>query len=105
MPASTLCSASQLLPFTSILPIRSEEHTSELQSPCNIVCRLLLEKKKIITNLNFFIHVYSENTTESGTPASSKPSRTLLTYTHSLSVFQILFIANMCLVRHLNSYI
>src|SRR5256885_11621128 len=26
-------------------PIRSEEHTSELQSPCNIVCRLLLEKK------------------------------------------------------------
>src|ERR1022692_4337637 len=28
------------------LPIRSEEHTSELQSPCNLVCRLLLEKKK-----------------------------------------------------------
>src|SRR2546426_12217753 len=27
---------------------RSEEHTSELQSPCNLVCRLLLEKKKII---------------------------------------------------------
>src|SRR5688500_19331366 len=29
-----------------ILHPRSEEHTSELQSPCNIVCRLLLEKKK-----------------------------------------------------------
>src|SRR5256885_7059327 len=28
------------------LKIRSEEHTSELQSPCNLVCRLLLEKKK-----------------------------------------------------------
>src|SRR5256885_12820934 len=28
------------------LPPRSEEHTSELQSPCNLVCRLLLEKKK-----------------------------------------------------------
>src|SRR5256885_5680733 len=28
------------------LPRRSEEHTSELQSPCNLVCRLLLEKKK-----------------------------------------------------------
>src|SRR2546426_12715192 len=28
------------------LCIRSEEHTSELQSPCNLVCRLLLEKKK-----------------------------------------------------------
>src|SRR2546426_7747817 len=28
---------------------RSEEHTSELQSPCNLVCRLLLEKKKKTT--------------------------------------------------------
>src|SRR5256885_8603358 len=28
---------------------RSEEHTSELQSPCNLVCRLLLEKKKSTT--------------------------------------------------------
>src|SRR5688500_8132464 len=28
--------------------VRSEEHTSELQSPCNLVCRLLLEKKKKI---------------------------------------------------------
>src|SRR2546426_5065597 len=31
--------------FTEPTP-RSEEHTSELQSPCNLVCRLLLEKKK-----------------------------------------------------------
>src|SRR3989454_6094276 len=30
---------------------RSEEHTSELQSPCNLVCRLLLEKKKNINKL------------------------------------------------------
>src|SRR5256885_11806142 len=29
---------------------RSEEHTSELQSPCNLVCRLLLEKKKNSTH-------------------------------------------------------
>src|SRR6266850_7022373 len=29
---------------------RSEEHTSELQSPCNLVCRLWLEKKKRLTN-------------------------------------------------------
>src|SRR3989454_7683547 len=28
------------------IALRSEEHTSELQSPCNLVCRLLLEKKK-----------------------------------------------------------
>src|SRR5256885_2276858 len=32
----------------SPLASRSEEHTSELQSPCNLVCRLLLEKKKNI---------------------------------------------------------
>src|SRR2546426_5366498 len=31
---------------TSQAGVRSEEHTSELQSPCNLVCRLLLEKKK-----------------------------------------------------------
>src|SRR5256885_12625296 len=30
---------------------RSEEHTSELQSPCNLVCRLLLEKKKTRTHI------------------------------------------------------
>src|SRR5256885_10843902 len=29
-----------------VVALRSEEHTSELQSPCNLVCRLLLEKKK-----------------------------------------------------------
>src|SRR2546426_7363554 len=32
--------------FTARYFGRSEEHTSELQSPCNLVCRLLLEKKK-----------------------------------------------------------
>src|SRR5256885_12999097 len=32
---------------------RSEEHTSELQSPCNLVCRLLLEKKKLPTDAHF----------------------------------------------------
>src|SRR5688500_19893847 len=31
---------------------RSEEHTSELQSPCNLVCRLLLEKKKITKHVH-----------------------------------------------------
>src|SRR2546426_3396349 len=30
--------------------LRSEEHTSELQSPCNLVCRLLLEKKNTPSN-------------------------------------------------------
>src|SRR2546426_7175660 len=32
--------------LSAITRLRSEEHTSELQSPCNLVCRLLLEKKK-----------------------------------------------------------
>src|SRR6266850_7916077 len=36
-------------------PTRSEEHTSELQSPCNLVCRLLLEKKKKNKKLIFYI--------------------------------------------------
>src|SRR5688500_19641827 len=37
--------------FVDVLHVdrRSEEHTSELQSPCNLVCRLLLEKKKLST--------------------------------------------------------
>src|SRR2546426_11962390 len=33
-------------PVRDAIGHRSEEHTSELQSPCNLVCRLLLEKKK-----------------------------------------------------------
>src|SRR5256885_11864411 len=37
---------SLLAPSGHAAPPRSEEHTSELQSPCNLVCRLLLEKKK-----------------------------------------------------------
>src|SRR5205807_9872202 len=36
----------RLATFSGIIVERSEEHTSELQSPCNLVCRLLLEKKK-----------------------------------------------------------
>src|SRR5256885_6393685 len=32
---------------TALAKARSEEHTSELQSPCNLVCRLLLEKKDV----------------------------------------------------------
>src|SRR5260370_7980204 len=51
------------------LEVRSEEHTSELQSHLNIVCRLLLEKKKA----TFFVDVYDIvknliNTTLTNTP-------------------------------------
>src|SRR5205085_7169317 len=41
-------------PWRHRLAIRSEEHTSELQSQSNLVCRLLLEKKKKSTNLRKF---------------------------------------------------
>src|SRR2546426_8837784 len=40
------------------LRLRSEEHTSELQSPCNLVCRLLLEKKKLIQQSKHSMHFY-----------------------------------------------
>src|SRR5256885_6022664 len=40
---------------------RSEEHTSELQSPCNLVCRLLLEKKKKKKN-DIAQHLQDDNT-------------------------------------------
>src|SRR5256885_4191357 len=41
---------------------RSEEHTSELQSPCNLVCRLLLEKKKKTTCYYCFYRIHSSLT-------------------------------------------
>src|SRR5256885_11316551 len=44
---STATSPSEKRPTSAAPSVRSEEHTSELQSPCNLVCRLLLEK---ITN-------------------------------------------------------
>src|SRR2546427_6695913 len=40
----------QELGEVSLYPVRSEEHTSELQSQSNLVCRLLLEKKKTYTS-------------------------------------------------------
>src|SRR5256885_12430074 len=50
--------------------IRSEEHTSELQSPCNLVCRLLLEKKK--NNEHHSVHV-SDATRVSHRPHTPHP--------------------------------
>src|SRR5256885_9759473 len=46
-PVNNLFEATIFLAWAFALA-RSEEHTSELQSPCNLVCRLLLEKKKKI---------------------------------------------------------
>src|SRR5256885_10872988 len=48
LASATACGVTPHAQNTGTSP-RSEEHTSELQSPCNLVCRLLLEKKKIHT--------------------------------------------------------
>src|SRR5438876_8330490 len=42
----------RLLLVQCVLLLRSEEHTSELQSPVHLVCRLLLEKKKALSSEN-----------------------------------------------------
>src|SRR5256885_6924514 len=54
---------------------RSEEHTSELQSPCNLVCRLLLEKKKSKTERSLIRSVRNcSSSRTAGTFASATPS-------------------------------
>src|SRR5256885_8585327 len=47
LPQQVRRTTAEVIIFTAFYFGRSEEHTSELQSPCNLVCRLLLEKKKI----------------------------------------------------------
>src|SRR5256885_109007 len=54
---------------------RSEEHTSELQSPCNLVCRLLLEKKHTKRNKN---HNHSRHVTIKHTRTIARGSKMLL---------------------------
>src|SRR5256885_3549006 len=67
--------------LTPRLPVsRSEEHTSELQSPCNLVCRLLLEKKKHSTHsipafpTKSFPRVDSQDSRDYGNRRGSTPS-------------------------------
>src|SRR6266511_4249760 len=51
-PPRSRCTASTAAHRSKWLPCRSEEHTSELQSRENLVCRLLLEKKKTVPSSN-----------------------------------------------------
>src|SRR5256885_11454242 len=46
--------------LSTLFGLRSEEHTSELQSPCNLVCRLLLEKKKFRQHVHSLAQVLSD---------------------------------------------
>src|SRR5256886_11414582 len=48
----SICEVRESFCVSHNLLFRSEEHTSELQSQSNLVCRLLLEKKKIMKNTN-----------------------------------------------------
>src|SRR5688500_9469355 len=59
-------------PQSAAAESRSEEHTSELQSPCNLVCRLLLEKKKRTTDQH-----PSPNCSTQPDPASARVSRSM----------------------------
>src|SRR2546427_8242085 len=52
---------SSWISFQAGVCTRSEEHTSELQSQSNLVCRLLLEKKKKKNNTNIYIHVIRDD--------------------------------------------
>src|SRR5256885_4857975 len=67
--------------------IRSEEHTSELQSPCNLVCRLLLEKKKASSLISFFFRqLYSSRISLGRRSAANLQQHyvTVLSFTHIL---------------------
>src|SRR5256885_8219795 len=77
---------------------RSEEHTSELQSPCNLVCRLLLEKKKKSTMRMHLSPHRSQFTSANSLPIEATsptlstlhphhhaPARSLPEHTHHLS--------------------
>src|SRR5256885_7270540 len=72
LPASVFrarfCPRHSARPSDRVAP-RSEEHTSELQSPCNLVCRLLLEKKKTERPLSLCPDLHQ--------PSQSRPRRAL----------------------------
>src|SRR2546430_7508089 len=64
-------------PITLEAGVRSEEHTSELQSQSNLVCRLLLEKKTSHTQISYAVSCLKKNTQRSPTtsPCSNSTHR------------------------------
>src|ERR1039457_4186517 len=59
---------------------RSEEHTSELQSPCNLVCRLLLEKKKSILRTGHWRHAFAVTASSSAKTCATSSRKGLVTF-------------------------
>src|SRR5258708_24834966 len=87
-PYTTLFRSNRNPPRPSALPARlrygrhrdddrSEEHTSELQSPDHLVCRLLLEKKKICNSCLTHYDLVRSNYSIAFLPRSSNPSNSL----------------------------
>src|SRR5256885_7398932 len=77
-------------PTLTSLRARSEEHTSELQSPCNLVCRLLLEKK-----IRNYPHKISFLCTKSNTiEYTLKYPQTLTSVIISAWIYLTLYITN-----------
>src|SRR5260370_13064543 len=73
-------------------PVRSEEHTSELQSHLNIVCRLLLEKKKELSK--------ASSTVDDRTANDTNPTSTSPTATHILTSRSDTHSVCSCATRH-----
>src|SRR5437588_3975675 len=61
------------LPLVGLADARSEEHTSELQSHSDLVCRLLLEKKKKINNYRHIVIEKRTKTTQTATTQHNVP--------------------------------
>src|SRR5256885_4881629 len=73
-------------PGISCIRPRSEEHTSELQSPCNLVCRLLLEKKKDDVSFNINAQRRVATTSRSGNLHSGRDAQHSLCVDHKQHV-------------------
>src|SRR5256885_7516773 len=67
---------------------RSEEHTSELQSPCNLVCRLLLEKKN--TDVNLSPSIRTTQPVEDHFPHRERNSTPAVRHTYALLILPTL---------------
>src|SRR5256885_6130346 len=99
LPALLLLASSGMARAQAISQ-RSEEHTSELQSPCNLVCRLLLEKKK--KHIKYIQH-HSKNTLYFLHLRNVTPSRLSISTAPHSSSFSVLTVSISTLVDRAGS--